>query len=140
MPKSIKRGWCYWLIRDNNQTPLELVRANDRSHTVVAGEGASRHRRSEYFSASNKPNTLLPVSFELIHAGEASAPAISEAIEAVNDPSVRQVRKLKQYAISDAQVKALALLDAGSGVREAARLCGVPKSTVSDWRASSVRT
>lgn len=133
--------WEYWLIRDNADTPIELVRARPGAHVVIAGEGkgTNQHKRSRHFSNDNKPNLDCPVSFQLIHAGDASAPAIGKAIaevEAVLHLKDQRVVRRKQYSVCDAQVKAMALLVSGSSIREAARLCGVPKSTVADWKAA----
>jgi transposase len=41
--------------------------------------------------------------------------------------------------VSDAKLQVSELLASGSSIREASRLCGVPKSTVSDWLALTVR-
>ena len=135
--------WNYWLVRDNADNPIELVRSNQNFHLVVAGEGKgiTQHKGSQYFTKENQPDLNLAVTFDLIHTGDASAPIIGEAIDQI-DAHVyfkqQRTKKRKQYSISDAQSKALALLGEGSSIREAARLCGVPKSTVADWRASQV--
>ena len=81
------------------------------------------------------------MTFDLIHTGDASAPIIGEAIEQVDAHlyfKQNRIKKRKSYSVSDAQSKALALLFEGSSIREAARLCGVPKSTVADWKTSLV--
>ena len=142
--KPIKVGlWNYWLIRDNKDNPIELVRTNHRCNLVVAGEGKgiTQHKGSQYFTKENQPDLNLAVTFDLIHTGDASAPIIGEAIDQI-DAHVyfkqQRTKKRKNYSVSDAQSKALALLFEGSSIREAARLCGVPKSTVADWRASQV--
>ena len=136
-------GWQYWLIRDNKDNPIELVRSCPNSNLVVAGEakGITQHKRSQYFTAGNQPNLNLAVTFDLIHTGDASAPSIGEAIDEVEAHfyfKEQRTKKRKQYSVSDAQSKALALLSEGSSIREAAKLCGVPKSTVADWRTSHV--
>lgn len=135
--------WQYWLIRDSGDTPIELVRAEPGTHVVIAGEGTrkTQHKRSRFFLDDNKPNLDYPVSFQLIHVGDASAPAIGTAMDDVEGAlwlKQQKTAKRKRYAVEDAQVKALALMSSGSGIREAARLCGVPKSTVADWRASQL--
>tara|TARA_B110000503_G_scaffold88693_1_gene134488 strand:- start:342 stop:821 length:480 start_codon:yes stop_codon:yes gene_type:complete len=142
--KPIKVGlWNYWLIRDNKDNPIELVRTNHRCNLVVAGEGKgiTQHKGSQYFTKENQPDLNLAVTFDLIHTGDASAPIIGEAIDQI-DAHVyfkqQRTKKRKSYSVSDAQSKALALLFEGSSIREAARLCGVPKSTVADWKTSQV--
>ena len=136
-------NWQYWLVRDNKDNPIELVRTNRGSNLVVAGEakGITQHKHSQYFTAGNQPNLNLAVTFDLIHAGDASAPSVGKAIDEVEAHfyfKEQRTKKRKQYSVSDAQSKALALLSEGSSIREAARLCGVPKSTVADWRTSHV--
>ena len=94
-----------------------------------------------YWLKENQPDLNLAVTFDLIHAGDASAPIIGEAIDEVEAHlyfKQQRTKKRKSYSVGDAQSKALALLFEGSSIREAARLCGVPKSTVADWRASQV--
>ena len=136
-------NWQYWLVRDNRDNPIELVRTNHRCNLVVAGEakGISQHKGSQYFTKENQPDLNRAVTFDLIHAGDASAPSIGNAIDEVETHfyfKQQRAKKRKQYLINDAQSTALALLSEGSSIREAARLCGVPKSTVADWRASQV--
>ena len=91
------------------------------------------NKNSQYFTKENQPDLNLAVTFDLIHTGDASAPIIGEAIDQI-DAHVyfkqQRTKKRKSYSVGDAQSKALALLFEGSSIREAARLCGVPKSTV----------
>ena len=44
--------WNYWLVRDNADNPIELVRSNQHFHLVVAGEGKgiTQHKGSQYFT------------------------------------------------------------------------------------------
>lgn len=135
-----KSSWDYWLIRNEQDVAIEVVRARPSYHVVIAGEGKGKtqHKRSSYFTHEHKPDLNKPVSFQLIHAGDASSPRVEVAIAEVEAnlyARARRVKRRKQYDIADARAKALALLETGSSVREVARLCGVPKSTVSDWRA-----
>ena len=91
------------------------------------------NKNSQYFTKENQPDLNLAVTFDLIHTGDASAPIIGDAIDEVEAHlffKQQRTKKRKSYSVSDAQSKALALLFEGSSIREAARLCGVPKSTV----------
>ena len=140
MPKTNSKlsGWQYWLVRDQNDNPVELVRCNPVASIAIAGEGVgtTQHKSSNFFTKENQPDLNQPVTFELIHAGDASCPAVSKAIDQVQGNlcfKQQRATKRKQYTVEDAKIKTLALLAQGSSIREAARLCGVPKSTVSDW-------
>lgn len=141
--RQFSKGWHYWLIRDQRDNPIELVRANTDCHLVIAGEGKgmTQHKHSQYFTNDHLPDLKHPVSFELLHAGDASSPAVSEAINQVESFAYfrkQKTRKRKQYGVKDAKDKAIDLLLKGSSIREAATLCGVPKSTVADWSTSQL--
>ena len=136
--------WEYWLIRNNSDSPIELVRSNPRGNVVIAGEdrGVTQHKRSHYFTKANKPDLDKPVTFDLIHLGHASAPVIGKAIDLVDAALLlkqQKTQKRKQYLTKEAKQQVLALLSDGCGIREAARLCGVPRATVAYWRTSSVQ-
>lgn len=140
MPKTNSKlsGWQYWLVRDQDDNPVELVRCNPVASIAIAGEGVgtTQHKSTKYFTPENKLDLNQPVTFELIHAGDASCPAVGKAIDQVQAHlyfKQQRATKRKQYTVEDAKSKTLALLEQGSSIREAARLCGVPKSTVYDW-------
>tara|TARA_B110000503_G_scaffold118862_1_gene180155 strand:- start:18 stop:458 length:441 start_codon:yes stop_codon:yes gene_type:complete len=135
--------WEYWLIRNNSDQPIELVRSNPRGNVVIVGEdrGITQHKRSHYFTKENKPDLDKPVTFDLIHLGHASAPVIGKAIDLVDTAVLlkqQRNKRRKHYVAKEAKQQVLALLGGGSSIREASRLCGVPRATVSDWRASQV--
>ena len=57
--------WNYWLVRDNADNPIELVRSNQKFHLVVAGEGKgiTQHKGSQYFTKENQPDVWRQLSW-----------------------------------------------------------------------------
>ena len=129
----------YYVVFNSHDRPIELVRVHPDtglSITIAPYRYTGRVKKSELFS-DGKPDLSTPFTFQLIHAGDASAPVIGEYIDIIEKGILRQRRHTearKPYGVSNAKDKVVSLLDQGCSVREAARLCGVPKSTVGRWK------
>ena len=132
--------FVYWLVRGStSDSPLEVVRCSPNRNVVVAGESAGSRAQasSQFFTGAGVPDLSKEVTFEMIHAGVDGAPCIGEAIDAVNErlrKKETEIKPRKNYKVKGAKQQALQLLSQGCSVRESARLCGVPRSTVSDWK------
>jgi hypothetical protein len=130
--------WRYYIVRDEQDTPIQLVRVGTSSNLIVVGKGSrvGEHRPSQFFTKKHKPNLDLPLSFELIDACESGHPLVQAALDSIRN-AVKQVvkhpKRYGAYGITDAREKAFELMANGATRYEAAKLCKIPISSLYRW-------
>ena len=111
----------YYVVFNSHDRPIELVRVHPDtglSITIAPYRYTGRVKKSELFS-DGKPDLSTPFTFQLIHAGDASAPVIGEYIDIIEKGILRQRRRTearKPYGVSNAKDKVVSLLDQGCSV------------------------
>ena len=129
----------YYVVFNSHDRPVELVRVHPDtglSLTIAPYRYTGHVKKSELFINGNPINDT-EYCFQLIHAGDASAPVIGEYIDIIEKGVLRQRRRAeprKPYGVANAKDRVVSLLNQGCSVRKAARQCGVPKSTVGRWK------
>ena len=128
----------YYVVFNSHDRPVELVRVHldtGRSITIAPYRYTGHVKKSELF-INGQPISTTEYCFQLIHAGDASAPVIGEYIDIIEKGVLRQRRRAeprKPYGVANAKDRVVSLLNQGCSVRKAAHQCGVPKSTVGRW-------
>ena len=129
----------YYVVFNSHDRPIELVRVHPDtglSITIAPYRYTGHVKKSELFINGN-PISDTEYCFQLIHAGDASAPVIGEYIDIIEKGILRQQRRAaprRPYGVTNARDRVISLLNQGCSVRKAARQCGVPKSTVGRWK------